>query len=80
MVYSGGAVTRTVVSNVRHIHLLRQAAGRLIEARSAIAASLPPDCIVVDLRAAWEILGEINGQTAGEELLEQIFSRFCIGK
>lgn len=80
MVYSGGAVTRTVVSNVRHIHLLRQAVGRLIEARSAIAASLPPDCIVVDLRAAWEILGEINGQTAGEELLEQIFSRFCIGK
>jgi len=35
---------------------------------------------VVDLRAAWEKLGEITGDTAGEDLLDQIFSRFCIGK
>jgi len=42
--------------------------------------NMPPDCIVVDLRAAWEKLGEITGDTAGEDLLDQIFSRFCIGK
>lgn len=80
LVYRGGATPKTVVSNVRHIHLLRQSAARLREAQSAISAGMPPDCIVVDLQAAWELLGEINGQTAGEELLEQIFSRFCIGK
>ena len=68
------------VSNVRHIHLLHQAHKHLAEARLTIEASMPPDCVVVDLRAAWEKLGEITGDTVGEDLMDQIFSRFCIGK
>lgn len=81
-VYSG-QVTQSegaFVTNVRHITVLRQAYQHLAEARNTIAVNMPPDCIVVDLRAAWERLGEITGDTAGEDLLDQIFSRFCIGK
>lgn len=81
-VYSG-QVTQSegaYVTNVRHIAVLRQAYQHLAEARNTIAVNMPPDCIVVDLRAAWERLGEITGDTAGEDLLDQIFSRFCIGK
>ena len=81
-VYSGSVTSGTgaLVANVRHSELLRQAVKHLREARAAVASSLPPDCIVVDLRAAWSILGEICGESVGEDLLDQIFSRFCIGK
>lgn len=68
------------VNNVRHSRLLEQARASLSEALAAASAGLPPDCLVVDLRAAWEKLGEINGETVGEDILEQIFAQFCIGK
>jgi tRNA modification GTPase len=38
------------------------------------------DCAAIDLTAAANALGEITGETAGDDLLETIFSRFCIGK
>lgn len=82
MVY-GGRVTQgegAFVSNVRHKYLLEQVQAALIAAREAIAAVLPPDCVVIDLRAAWERLGEISGDTVGEDIIDQIFSQFCIGK
>lgn len=81
-VYRGevSASEGALVANARHVHLLEQTVGRLQAASQTIADAMPPDCIVIDLRAAWEILGEITGQTVGEDLLDQIFSRFCIGK
>lgn len=82
MVYSG-QVSRheaTFVANVRQARLLENADARLGDALSTIAAGMPPDCVVIDLRAAWELLGEITGETVGEDIMEQIFSRFCIGK
>ncbi|HBI04108.1 MAG TPA: hypothetical protein DDY49_08795, partial [Paenibacillaceae bacterium] len=38
------------------------------------------DMIAFDLRRCWELLGEITGETVSEDLLDQIFSRFCLGK
>ena len=38
------------------------------------------DFVVIDLRSAWEKLGEITGETVGEDIIDQIFSQFCIGK
>ena len=38
------------------------------------------DCFEVDLRNAWEILGEITGETVDDDVLNKIFSDFCIGK
>ena len=45
-----------------------------------INMDLPIDMIELDLRNVWETLGEIIGATYDEELLDQLFSRFCLGK
>lgn len=82
IVYSGqvGQGEAAFVNNLRHADALRQANERLTEAMTTIVAGMPPDCIVVDLRAAWEKLGEVTGDTVGEDIIDQIFSQFCIGK
>ncbi|MNF16370.1 tRNA modification GTPase MnmE [compost metagenome] len=70
----------TYVSNVRHIHLLQKAQGSLEEALEAAGSGVPIDMIQIDLRNAWEELGEIIGDSVGETLIDQIFSQFCLGK
>lgn len=70
----------TYVSNVRHIHLLKRAHASLTEALSAAAAMMPIDMIQIDIRNAWEQLGEIIGDAVSESLIDQIFSQFCLGK
>ncbi len=80
-VYSGQiSAEADYVNNVRHVHCLQQAEKQLQDALAAIKQGLPIDCIVIDLRGAWEVLGEIIGDTVGEDLIDQIFSQFCIGK
>ncbi|MBD2860717.1 tRNA uridine-5-carboxymethylaminomethyl(34) synthesis GTPase MnmE [Paenibacillus oceani] len=70
----------TYVSNVRHIHLLKQALRSLEEGRSAAEQRIPIDMIQIDIRSAWESLGELVGDSVGESLIDQIFSQFCLGK
>ena len=69
----------SLVTSVRHRDALARAADS-IEAAQAAAGSVPPDLLAVDIRAALNALGEITGETVGEDLLDQIFSKFCIGK
>ena len=66
--------------NVRQEVLLQQAVRHLQEVGIAAAAGMPLDCLSIDLRAAWTLLGEITGDTVGEDMITEIFSRFCIGK
>lgn len=81
MVYEGKAKNAdSIVANVRHIDLLSKTRNHLSEAAQSAKMNLPPDCTVIDLRAAWESLGMITGETVGEDLLDRIFSQFCIGK
>ncbi|BCJ87477.1 tRNA uridine-5-carboxymethylaminomethyl(34) synthesis GTPase MnmE [Effusibacillus dendaii] len=68
------------VSNVRHISLLEKADRQLKDAIESAEAGMTLDLVAVDIREAWETLGEIIGETAGEDLLDQIFSQFCLGK
>lgn len=70
----------TYVSNVRHIHLLNNAKRALEEAQSAADQFVPIDMIQIDIRNAWENLGELVGDSVGESLIDQIFSQFCLGK
>lgn len=70
----------TYVSNVRHIQLLNAAKRSLEDALSANAQYLPIDILQIDIRAAWEELGEVIGDSVAESLLDQIFSQFCLGK
>ncbi|CAN7760815.1 tRNA uridine-5-carboxymethylaminomethyl(34) synthesis GTPase MnmE [Paenibacillus sp. LjRoot153] len=70
----------TYVSNVRHISLLKQAKRSLQDALDANEQYVPIDMIQIDIRAAWEQLGEIIGDSVGESLIDQIFTQFCLGK
>ncbi len=70
----------TYVSNVRHIALLHQTKRSLIDAIEAAEMLVPIDMIQIDVRLAWEQLGEIVGDTAQDSLIDQIFSQFCLGK
>lgn len=78
---SDGALSDGVyVQNARHEQLLRQALDYLEDAGRAAEEMLPYDCIVIDVRNAIDLLGEITGDTVQDEIINEIFSRFCIGK
>lgn len=70
----------TYVSNIRHIHLLKESRQSLADALSAAKDGMPIDMIQIDLRNGWEQLGEIIGDAVSESLIDQIFSQFCLGK
>lgn len=70
----------TYVSNARHIQLLKRAKASLEEAYEAAEQLVPIDMIQIDIRNAWEALGEMIGNAAPDSLIDQIFSQFCLGK
>jgi len=70
----------TYVSNSRHISLLKQARNTIQDAIDAAEADIPMDMIQIDLTRTWEILGEIIGESASDDLIDQLFSQFCLGK
>jgi tRNA modification GTPase len=69
-----------LVSNPRHKACLEQAITYLDQALISIASHMPDDFITIDLTSVLNTLGEITGETVNDELLEIIFSNFCIGK
>lgn len=69
-----------VVTHSRHRNALQAARAQLVEARATIARNMPPDFISIDVRGALTSLGEITGATATDDIINEIFSRFCIGK
>ncbi|MDA8234333.1 MAG: tRNA uridine-5-carboxymethylaminomethyl(34) synthesis GTPase MnmE [Clostridia bacterium] len=69
-----------MVSNLRHKDALVRAMKALDGVRAGLSAGMATDFLAIDLKGCWEALGEITGDTVGEDLLDQIFSRFCIGK
>ncbi len=75
-----GEKDATYVSNARHIDLLQKASQSLDEVKNGIDMGMPVDLIQIDFTRAWEILGEIIGENAPDELLTQLFSQFCLGK
>lgn len=69
-----------LISNPRHKALLQRALEHLTSAQEAHGQEMPADFIAIDLTAAVNALGEITGETVSEDLLEAIFSNFCVGK
>lgn len=70
----------TYVSNTRHVTLIEQSLHTIEDAISAIEADVPIDLVQIDLTRAWELLGEIIGDSMSESLIDQLFSQFCLGK
>ncbi|MBO8138525.1 MAG: tRNA uridine-5-carboxymethylaminomethyl(34) synthesis GTPase MnmE [Desulfotomaculum sp.] len=79
----GGQISlddQVLVTNVRHKQSLEKAKQHVEEAMKGINEGVPGDLVSIDVKSAWEALGEITGKTVGEELLDKIFTEFCIGK
>lgn len=66
--------------NTRHTELLRQAIVALDEVIESTEMMLPVDLIQMDFTRAWDLLGEITGDSVQDELLNKLFSQFCLGK
>jgi len=69
-----------LITSARHQEALRRVAEHLRASLASLEQELPLDFVSIDLRAAYEALGEVTGETASEDLLDRIFSEFCIGK
>lgn len=69
-----------MVTNARHIGLLHQASDALTDVQTGISAGMPVDLVQIDMTHCWDLLGEITGDSYQDELLDQLFSQFCLGK
>lgn len=68
------------LTNLRHVDLVKKVLEAVHRAQESLRNSMPADCITVDLVEAWNRMGEITGETVDNELINQIFERFCVGK
>jgi len=69
-----------IITNSRHQDALRRAHEALEDVISSLENEMPPDLVSVDLRISLDALGDIVGKTTTEDILDRIFSQFCIGK
>ena len=69
-----------MVTNARQTALLKQAKKALDDVLTGIANGMPVDLVQIDLKRCWDLLGEITGDSYQDELLDQLFSQFCLGK
>ena len=79
----GGSADRqgeVMIANVRHKTALERAVVFLSQAREGAQHNLPPELVAIDLRDALASLGDIVARATNEEILQEIFSRFCVGK
>ncbi|MEE3343490.1 MAG: tRNA uridine-5-carboxymethylaminomethyl(34) synthesis GTPase MnmE [Bacilli bacterium] len=70
----------TYLTSARSISLLKKSLSKINESISNINNNSPIDIVELDLKNAWDILGEIIGVTYTDELIDELFSRFCLGK
>lgn len=80
IIQSGLNTTGTVVTNARHYEALSNALSSLIDVRNGLDSDITGDFLAIDIRKALHHLGEITGEITTDDLLGNIFSRFCIGK
>ena len=70
----------TYLSNTRSLSILRRCLDAIKEVENGLINDMPIDMIELDIKNIWEELGKINGTSYEEELLDEMFSRFCLGK
>lgn len=68
------------LSNIRHINKIKEAKEILSNSLIRINEDYPIDIVEIDIKRAWETLGEITGDYYAEDLIDELFSRFCLGK
>ncbi len=73
-------LTETIVTNARHVEALRHTNVALLKVLEGLAQNISGDFLAMDIRQALHYLGTITGEISSDDLLTNIFSRFCIGK
>ena len=69
-----------MASSAREIGLIKEALNSIENALNNVSSQLPVDMIAIDIKKAWDLLGEITGESYQDELLDTLFSKFCLGK
>lgn len=82
MVYNGDIRQsgNIFVTNVRHLNLLNSAKSALDDAVAMVRMNEALEFIEIDVKRSWEFLGEIVGETVSDSIIDEVFSRFCLGK
>ncbi len=82
LVFQGAAQNTepVFINNSRHVENLNVAQEQLASSLAALQDGLPVDCAIIDLRAVLESLGQITGETVSDEVVREIFAKFCLGK
>ena len=70
----------TIITNARHYHALKEVDKSLTDIQNGLDNKLPGDLLALDIRRCLHYLGEITGEVSNEDMLDYIFSKFCIGK
>jgi len=76
----GGELETGFITSLRHEQLLRESLGYLVKARGAVADNIPHEMLLLDLYGALRPIDAITGATTADDILNRIFSTFCIGK
>ena len=69
-----------MITNIRHKEALEEAVKSLRLVKESLREGMPEDFLTIDMMAAYESLGKIVGETLEEDLADEIFSKFCMGK
>ena len=72
--------TSTIVTNSRHYEALEKSSKSLMKIKKGLSDNIETDLITIDIRSALHHLGEITGEITTDDLLDNIFRNFCIGK
>ena len=82
MFYRGDVEVKdeVMVTKLRHKDQLLKANKNIVDAINGMELNVPLDCLEVDVKNCWTNLGEISGDTVSEDIIDKVFSEFCIGK
>lgn len=69
-----------MITNIRHKELIEEALGHLQEAKLSLESNMPVDIISINIKEVLQDLGKITGENVSEDVIKEIFSKFCLGK
>lgn len=69
-----------MITNIRHKELIEEALSHLKEAKKALEENMPVDIISINIKEILQDLGKITGENVSEDVIKEIFSKFCLGK